>query len=64
VSTPARAQEAGGEEYGLKRARRRAEITAIERALRATDANRTHAARLLDISHRALLYKIKEYGIR
>jgi len=25
--------------------------------------NHTHAAKLLEISHRALLYKIKEYGI-
>jgi hypothetical protein len=25
--------------------------------------NRTRAAELLEISHRALLYKIKEYGI-
>ena len=36
----------------------------IERALKATGGNRTHAARLLQISHRALLYKLKEYGIR
>ena len=35
----------------------------IERALRQTDGNRTRAARLLDLSHRALLYKIKEYGL-
>jgi hypothetical protein len=27
-------------------------------------SNRTHAARLLEISHRALLYKIKELRIR
>jgi two-component system response regulator AtoC len=50
--------------FSLKRARRAAEIDVIQRALRATGRNRTHAARLLDISHRALLYKIKEYGIR
>lgn len=48
----------------LKQARRTAEIEVIRRALRETDGNRTHAARLLEISHRALLYKIKEYGIR
>jgi two-component system response regulator AtoC len=40
------------------------EVDVIQRALRATGGNRTHAARLLEISHRALLYKIKEYGIR
>ncbi len=33
------------------------------RALRRTTGNRTRAAELLEISHRALLYKIKEYGI-
>ena len=52
------------EDYSLRLARRLAEITAIERALTATDANRTHAARLLGISHRSLLYKLREYGIR
>jgi len=60
--------EAGGAEaassFNLKRARRGAEIEAIRRALHATGGNRTHAARLLEISHRALLYKLKEYGIR
>jgi len=35
----------------------------ITRALEQTGGNRTHAARLLEISHRALLYKVKEYGI-
>ena len=40
------------------------ELEVIQRALRATGGNRTHAARLLEISHRALLYKLKEHGIR
>jgi len=35
----------------------------ISRALAQTGGNRTHAARLLEISHRALLYKMKEYEI-
>jgi len=35
----------------------------ITRALEQTGGNRTHAAKLLEISHRALLYKLKEYGI-
>jgi two-component system response regulator AtoC len=60
--------EPGGAEVGgafnLKRARRSAEIEAIRRALHATGGNRTHAARLLEISHRALLYKLKDYAIR
>jgi two-component system response regulator AtoC len=54
---------AGGD-LSLRRARRSAEIDAIRTALRATAGNRTHAARVLQISHRALLYKLKEYGIR
>jgi len=28
-----------------------------------TGGNKTKAAELLEISHRALLYKIKEYGL-
>jgi len=54
----------GGADLSLKRARRAAESEMIRRALRATGGNRTHAARLLEISHRALLYKLKEYQIR
>ncbi|MBU0691181.1 sigma 54-interacting transcriptional regulator [bacterium] len=34
----------------------------IRRALRETQNNRTRAARLLEISHRSLLYKLKEYN--
>jgi two-component system response regulator AtoC len=56
--------DAAGANLSLKRARRTAELQAIRRALRATRGNRTHAARLLQISHRALLYKLKEYGVR
>jgi two-component system response regulator AtoC len=48
----------------LRRARRAVEADVICRALRETDGNRTHAAKLLEVSHRTLLYKIKEYGIR
>ncbi len=51
-------------ELSLRRARRVVEAEVIRKALRATGGNRTHAAKLLEISHRALLYKIKEYGLR
>jgi two-component system, NtrC family, response regulator AtoC len=51
-------------DLSLRRARRQAEVETIRRALRATGGNRTQAARLLQISHRALLYKLKDYGIR
>jgi two-component system, NtrC family, response regulator AtoC len=58
--------EQGAEEDGdlsIKRASRRSEEALIRRALQKTQGNRTRAAELLEISHRALLYKIKEYGI-
>jgi two-component system response regulator AtoC len=35
----------------------------IARALERTNGNRTRAAKLLELSPRALLYKIKEYGL-
>jgi two-component system, NtrC family, response regulator AtoC len=51
------------EEQSIKKASKSLEINLIKKALRRTKGNHTHAARLLEISHRALLYKIKEYGI-
>jgi len=50
-------------DLSLKRAIRDLEESYIRAALRRTKGNRTRAAEVLDISHRALLYKIKEYGI-
>ncbi len=61
---PAPSPSAGAGDFNLRRARRAFEAEFIRKALRATQGNRTHAARLLEISHRALLYKLKEYGIR
>ncbi|MCP3105093.1 sigma-54 dependent transcriptional regulator [Myxococcus sp. K15C18031901] len=52
-----------GSDLSLKRAIRDLEESYIKAALRRTKGNRTRAAEVLDISHRALLYKIKEYGI-
>jgi two-component system response regulator AtoC len=54
----------GGENFCLKSARQACEAQLIRRALVKTNGNRTHAAKLLEISHRGLLYKIKAYGIR
>ncbi|MCS6798652.1 MAG: sigma-54 dependent transcriptional regulator [Myxococcota bacterium] len=51
------------DEISIKKAVRRLEAELIRRALERTGGNRTRAARLLEISHRALLYKIKDYGI-
>ena len=59
VPLPAPAEE----EYSIKKASKTLEINLIQKALKKTKGNHTHAARLLEISHRALLYKIKEYGI-
>ena len=50
-------------QYSLKRAIEAVEAQFIRAALRQTRGNRTRAAELLEISHRALLYKIKDYGI-
>jgi two-component system response regulator AtoC len=57
------AGEAEGAHVSIKKATRALEEELIRRALEQTGGNRTTAARLLEISHRALLYKIKEYGI-
>jgi two-component system response regulator AtoC len=53
----------GKEDLSIKRWARRIEETLIRRALERTGGNRTRAAELLEISQRALAYKIKEYGI-
>jgi two-component system response regulator AtoC len=45
----------------IKKAEEILERDFIRRALEKTGGNRTHAARLLEISHRSLLYKLKEY---
>jgi DNA-binding NtrC family response regulator len=39
------------------------ERRSLEQALKETGGNRTHAARKLGISRRALIYKLKKYGI-
>ncbi|MBI5529754.1 MAG: sigma-54-dependent Fis family transcriptional regulator [Deltaproteobacteria bacterium] len=52
-----------GRELSIKKSTELLERDLIARALRRTGGNRTRAAELLEISHRALLYKIKEYGL-
>jgi two-component system response regulator AtoC len=56
-------QPGDDKELSIKKATRSLEQDLIRRALDATQGNRTNAAKLLEISHRALLYKMKEYGI-
>jgi two-component system response regulator AtoC len=50
-------------ELSIKKTARVIEEILIRRALQKTKGNRTKAAEVLEISHRALLYKIKDYRI-
>jgi two-component system response regulator AtoC len=63
VPAPAAPPRTAPPDLSLKRAMRELEESFIRAALRRTKGNRTRAAEVLEISHRALLYKIKEYGI-
>jgi len=58
------AAEEGNNPLSLKQRVRSLEESLIRRALELSQANRTRAAKLLDISHRTLLYKMQEYGIK
>jgi two-component system response regulator AtoC len=49
--------------FSLKKASSRLEKEYIRKALTATEGNRTQAAKLLEISLRNLLYKIKDYQL-
>jgi two-component system response regulator AtoC len=53
----------GGGDLSIKKAAAIIEEALIRRALEKTRGNRAAASRLLEISHRALLYKIKDYGL-
>jgi two-component system, NtrC family, response regulator AtoC len=50
-------------DLSVKRRTDELERTLIREALERTRGNRTRAAKLLDLSHRALLYKIRDYGL-
>ena len=63
VSTPRVKLSLGADELSIKKATRLIEEDFIRRALSRTNGNRTNAAKVLEISHRALLYKIKEFDI-
>ncbi len=60
---PVQAVLASGD-LSVKKATAFIERELIIRALDETAGNRTHAAKLLELSHRALLYKIKDYGLK
>jgi two-component system response regulator AtoC len=59
---PVQVQLATGE-LSIKKTTAAIEEILIRRALTKTKGNRTRAAEVLEISHRALLYKIKDYKI-
>jgi two-component system response regulator AtoC len=61
--SPAAAPALPDGSLSVKRAIRAVEEQLIRRALAQTNGNRTRAAELLELSYRALLYKMKEYGI-
>jgi two-component system, NtrC family, response regulator AtoC len=59
----ARGAEAGGLKSLARGAKDEAEAHAITQALEQTNWNRKQAAAILQISYKALLYKIRQYGI-
>ena len=63
AAVAAGAESAGGLKSLARSAKDEAEAEAIARALEETNWNRKQAAALLKISYKALLYKIRQYGI-
>jgi two-component system, NtrC family, response regulator AtoC len=63
VRRPSAASVPADADLSIKRQTEALERGLIRRALERTRGNRTRAARLLELSHRALLYKIKEYRL-
>ncbi|MFQ5891049.1 MAG: sigma-54-dependent transcriptional regulator [Gemmatimonadota bacterium] len=51
------------DELSVKKRTAELEKHLIKRALEITDGNRTRAAEMLELSYRALLYKIRDYGL-
>lgn len=51
------------ENFSIKKAEETIERELIRKALIKTGGNRTQASKILEISHRSLLYKLKEYSI-
>lgn len=51
------------DEISVKKVVPQVERNLIQRALARTGGNKTQASKILEISHKALLYKIKEYGL-
>ena len=63
TAAPHPADRGGGLKSLSRSAKDEAEADAITQALEQTNWNRKQAAALLKISYKALLYKIRQYGI-
>jgi two-component system response regulator AtoC len=63
TTAPADAAASAHTDLSVKRQTEQLERVLIQRALEHTRGNRTRAAQLLELSHRALLYKIRDYGL-
>ncbi|MEP7067141.1 MAG: sigma-54 dependent transcriptional regulator [Gemmatimonadota bacterium] len=63
IIAPVSAAQPASDDFSVKRQTEALERTLIRRALERTNGNRTRAAQLLDLSHRALLYKIRDYEL-
>ena len=62
-SSPPASASCSSDEFSLKKASRFLEIDMIKKALKQTHGNHTQAAKILEISLRALLYKLKQYKL-
>ncbi|MGB6632073.1 MAG: helix-turn-helix domain-containing protein [Terriglobales bacterium] len=63
MSSPSMSDEKSSLKLLVRNAKGEAERGAIAQALEQTHWNRKAAARLLNVSYRALLYKIQEYNL-
>ncbi len=63
VRAPSAQAHPDADDLSVKRQAQALEKALIARALEQTGGNRTRAAKLLELSHRTLLYKLREYGL-
>ncbi len=63
VNRPVNLSPSFSEDLSIKKASEAIERELIKKALDRTNNNKTKAAEVLELSHRALLYKIKNYGL-
>ncbi|MFQ5530863.1 MAG: sigma-54 dependent transcriptional regulator, partial [Gemmatimonadota bacterium] len=61
--TPLSSESLSSDELSVKKRSAELEKHLISKALTVTEGNRTRAAELLELSYRALLYKIRDYGL-